>query len=647
MAAPSSSATSPSPTTGPPLHFASATSSAESSLAERSDDDDRKQAVQRFLARAEVSTLTRALRTRLSYASYKAAHKVAHMPLDDLEAQNVAETQNTTASTTRTMSRRRTGTGQQGYLAKDYYNNPATQSVPSSTLSSLRRVNSTGPTPAYTLSPRTYYPNVNGQHSGPAPSGGTPDASKSGPHQSLYTSILAPPPSAQARTILNPHDPPLTASPRSVSSPRAGRSKPASRSNAESVRAQARSRRDDLGAPESKRRRLLGSSKGKDRQTYMDIDSHGDIDMTAAAALTSLMMQRRPSVGVDSPRSTVSVVASESGSNHIDSGERRLQGSSSRRDVTPPPGSPLRSHASTPRPPAPTDSEAANLMLFLATSPSPVKTNDKTARDRAAYGLLRNNSSGTLQSPGRVLFSDVASGNLSEGRSYKGHGPSLLSRGGERSFNSSLSSIDSQMGVRPSTEERPTGSPRLLPPPALPDPAPVASVSNPRFPSNPAASPGLVSEIDIRSSLPVSRDSPRPTKGVTSPPSGGAAPSTGNVAPDSTDVMSATQPSINVTSPQDEIPRIVEPITDAGADLQMLERRRLAAEKKRYMILEEKRLATGRRGLATKEKARIMKEEEQKRRAVGETPPAEVAYASPSSQRETTPSMETRNVLRS
>lgn len=114
----------------------------------------------------------------------------------------------------------------------------------------------------------------------------------------LFTSILAPPPQKQARTILNAADPPRPAP----------------------VRPQPRAKR-------TRRKR--------------DVD--GDVEMKAAAALTSLLQHNRP--------------------------------------------------AASPKPEAPTDNEAADLMLFLATSPSPARK--AASSDLAAYRALGK---------GRVLF---------------------------------------------------------------------------------------------------------------------------------------------------------------------------------------------------------------------------------------------------
>ncbi|KAH7341445.1 hypothetical protein B0J17DRAFT_714622 [Rhizoctonia solani] len=47
----------------------------------------RQKAIDTFLARTEFSKLARVLRARLSYASYKATHNIAHVPLTSLEHQ--------------------------------------------------------------------------------------------------------------------------------------------------------------------------------------------------------------------------------------------------------------------------------------------------------------------------------------------------------------------------------------------------------------------------------------------------------------------------------------------------------------------------------------------------------------------------------
>ncbi|KAB5593979.1 hypothetical protein CTheo_2580 [Ceratobasidium theobromae] len=48
---------------------------------------ERQKAIDTFLARTEFSKLARVLRARLAYASYKATHNVAHVPLTSLEGQ--------------------------------------------------------------------------------------------------------------------------------------------------------------------------------------------------------------------------------------------------------------------------------------------------------------------------------------------------------------------------------------------------------------------------------------------------------------------------------------------------------------------------------------------------------------------------------
>lgn len=91
----------------------------------------------------------------------------------------------------------------------------------------------------------------------------------------------------------------------------------------------------------------------------------------------------------------------------------------------------------TPRAHPPSDNEAADLMLFLATSPSPARpaTNrDKDSKDGSAYRML--GGSPGLRAKGRVLFANSNSGAGSDG------GRALISEG---SFGSSSGGGDVSM----------------------------------------------------------------------------------------------------------------------------------------------------------------------------------------------------------
>lgn len=468
MATPSSSATSPSPPMPYLLPGAGSQQASTSTISDHSLERENKQkAVQKFLARAEIAMVTRALRARLAYASYKAQHNIPHVPLRDLEAQS----QSQTASFNRTIAAKRKAVG-----ATNYYNNPATQGPSTSGAGSLRRGGSgTMPPPASVSSPRTHASSGLGystygevasslRHSSQAPN--------------LYSSILAPPPTKHARTVHNPSDPPVPAPSRPAQSPRSRAPKPSPRS--EAVRPQAKAKQASKSAKvvaSPGRRRTKGGSidKGKQKQRAddMDVDVDGDVDMKAAATLTSLLMHhKRPSItgSASSPRSSIDGSEVGSAYSYFAQSSTRTSGlnpaaplsvapSSSTiiaeppmRSQTPPPssGSSIKQHT-TPRA-APTDSEAANLMLFLATSPSPLRPANKEAKDLAAYRAL-GGGSGPLRSKGRVLFPSTPatdptpSGHqdvsASTGASYK---PPALSRGGENSFTSSISSIGAELG---------------------------------------------------------------------------------------------------------------------------------------------------------------------------------------------------------
>jgi len=345
---------------------------------------------------------------------------------------------------------------------------------------------------------------------------------------SLYSSILAPPPTKQARTVHNPSDPPVPAPSRPAQSPRSRAPKPSPRG--EAVRPQTKAKQASkstkvVASPD--RRRTKGGSidKGKQKQRAddMDVDVDGDVDMKAAATLTSLLMHhKRPSItgSASSPRSSIDGSEVGSAYSYFVQSSARTSGintvvppsvvpSSSAivaeplvRSQTPPPpasGSSIKQHT-TPRA-APTDSEAANLMLFLATSPSPLRPANKDTKDFAAYRALGGDS-GPLRSKGRVLFPSTSASDptpsghedVSAGASYR---PPALTRGGENSFTSSISSIGAELGGTMNEANDAPGSPptttntgngipisslgsalsQLLPPAPLPFPSAPSSPS--------------------------------------------------------------------------------------------------------------------------------------------------------------------------
>ncbi|PPQ81011.1 hypothetical protein CVT25_014519 [Psilocybe cyanescens] len=525
MATPSSSATSPSPPM-PYLHHGVSTQQASVPPELDSEQERRSKAVKKFLARAEVAMVTRALRARLAYASYKATHNVPHVPIRDLEAQS----QGQTASFNRTIVAKRKAVG-----APNYYSNPATQGPSSAGAGSLRRGGpGTMAPPASVSSPRTHPPPVIGIPGYSSYNEAASSMRNTSQAPSLYSSILAPPPTNKARTIHNPSDPPIPAPSRPAPSPRLRAQKASPRT--ETPRSQPKAKQTIKAAklPASPdRRRTKGGSidKGKRKQD-ISVDGDADVDMKAAAALTSLLMNHRPSVAgsASSPKSsTGSEVGSAYSYSHFAQSSARtavplsaapsssnVAAESENRIRTPPPSGSTQKQT-TPRA-APTDSEAANLMLFLATSPSPARPANKESRDMAAYRAL-GGGTGPLRSKGRVLFPSSAAPDpgpsgregvaaASGGTLYR---PPALTRGGDASFASSISSIGGELGdvtqsvtsdghsSQSSAGAAPSGSSsgsvvsQLLPPALLPLPsAPTNPVGRNDATSNPRPNPAGV-----------------------------------------------------------------------------------------------------------------------------------------------------------
>ncbi|KAK7436988.1 hypothetical protein VKT23_006726 [Stygiomarasmius scandens] len=465
MATPSSSATSPSP----PMAFlqpVSATSSTlSSSQADAIERENRKKAVQKFLTRAELSNVTHNLRTRLSYASYKATHNVTNIPFPELEAQSQALSSPMPSSRSNAAKRKAPGTG-------NYYG-PSTQPghTTGATASPLRRGSSGPSAPSSSLNPRPHYTSINDTHG--ASSSTYPTELAANPNApTLFSSILAPPPANQARTILNAYDPPVPAPIRPAPSPRV-RSSKVSKSTAEGkgkTRHPDRNKSDKRRDKEKEKRHAHKAKRSRNK-----VDEDGDVDMEAAATLTSLLLHHRPSMAsTSSPRSSVdSSDAASSYSQFPQAPSRSFPSgpstsvaptasqssagtdTSSHRSRTPPAGSSTPAQQSTPRP-APTDNEAADLMLFLATSPSPARPTNKDAKDMAAFRAL-GSSAGVMRAKGRVLFPIHSQSSISgepgpsseaDDSGRRTPRPSApLVRGGEGSFTSSISSIGTEMGI--------------------------------------------------------------------------------------------------------------------------------------------------------------------------------------------------------
>lgn len=338
--------------------------------------------------------------------------------------------------------------------------------------------------PSTTSSPRIYSSAVNGTAYATTSNNDSGFTSKS----SLYTSILAPPPTKQARTIHNADDPPVPASSRPLASPKTRAPK---RSPGDGNRSQAKSRKLDHGSsPQSPKTRKvnrtsIGKGKGKGKEG-LNADTGGDVDMKAAATLTSLLMHHRPSMtgSASSPRSSID--GSEAGSIYshsqfAQSSTRTITATSppvsvtantsaateASRIQTPPPvtSSTGIEKATTPRP-APADNEAANLMLYLATSPSPARPTNKDTRDLAAFRVLGGGPPGALRDKGRVLFASSPGRELPDMTK-----PPALARSGDTRSNPSVSSIDRELGdVGSGNIQEPTYlvPSQLLPPPSFP-----------------------------------------------------------------------------------------------------------------------------------------------------------------------------------
>ncbi|KAF4597274.1 hypothetical protein EYR40_007726 [Pleurotus pulmonarius] len=577
MATPDSSATSPSP----PMAYLTQAPLLSHSIKEvgvAQERDDRKKAVQKFKARAEMSSVTRALRARLAYASFKATHNISRFSLRDLEEQsNLPEA----PPASRTISaKRKAGVTTTGVPTNHYANSsPQSGGLRKSTSglgSSTQRGN--------------YYPTVNGSGSSASANIATTSrpyaypaspASASPQGQSLYTSLLAPPPAKYARTIHNPSDPPMAAPSMALNSPRSRPRDTGTRQNAsvksiaEGTRAHTKGRSGDIkqATPKSKRS-PKGKQKRADRRTSGttndtdSVDGDGDVDMKAAAALTSLLLHNhRGSASMSagagsasSPRSSIDGAASEAGSatsfvHFVQSSARPITDVSQAsaegvhfRPHTPVGGASSEPRVSTTPRPDPSDNEAADLMLFLATSPSPARpttTKDRNTRDLAAFRAL---GSGTDKPRGRILFpTAVPPGAILEDVSKSSVGSAKpLARGstGDASFTSSVSSIGSYMGVDTSSSrianptprsDRPALNPspsQLLPPPSLPAPRsaePTASQPQgaPRAAQSQNPYPTATSSADFNINEFINASpSPRTSKTAASPfdPSGAPKP---------------------------------------------------------------------------------------------------------------------------
>lgn len=409
--------------------------------------------------------VTRALRARLSYASYKATHNVSHVPLRELEAQLVHHSQ--AASFNRTIAAKRKSTG----TSNAHFSNVSISSSAGAGASVGRR--GTMAPPSTITSPRAHHSTISGSSNGMGRKSSAASGRGSSDGQNMYTSILALP-TPIARTVHNANDPPVPPPSRPTPSPRVRTVKPSPKSPAGGTRTHSKAKQPDKKAaasPAKRKAKRASVDKGKGKQQSRDVDMDGDVDMKAAATLTSLLLHHRGSIhgSASSPRSSID--GSETGSvysysHFAQSSARSTTASSppgsissattmtggtesSYRQQTPPPGPPsVNAQQSTPRP-APTDNEAADLMLFLATSPSPTRPTPKP-RDPSTYRSLGNEPS-ALRSKGRILFPSASAPDvmvIDDTSAINSRVPTTLARASDGTYALSTPSIESDVGSR-------------------------------------------------------------------------------------------------------------------------------------------------------------------------------------------------------
>lgn len=448
----------------------------------------------------------------MSYASYKATHNVSHVPLRELEAQLVSHSQ--AASFNRTIAAKRKSAG----TSNAHFSNASISSSTGAGAPVGRRgASGTMAPPAAISSPRAHHSAVHGTPSGTGSrSSAASGRGSAAGQQNLYTSILALP-TPIARTVRNANDPPVPPSARPTPSPRVRTVKPSPKSPAGGTRTQSKAKQPDkkaVASPGRRKAKRASTEKGKGKQRQQqqqqqrDVDADGDVDMKAAATLTSLLLHHRGSIhgSASSPRSSID--GSETGSvysySHFAQSSARsttaasppgsissattMTGGpeSSYRQQTPPPGPPpVAVRQSTPRS-APTDNEAADLMLFLATSPSPARPTPKP-RDPSTYRTLGNEPS-ALRNKGRILFPSASAPDVmvnDDTSAINSRAPTTLARASDGTYALSIPSAGSDIGSRSGGDVH--GSSRtlstsaavtpaqLLPPATLPPSSPSAS----------------------------------------------------------------------------------------------------------------------------------------------------------------------------
>ena len=319
--------------------------------------------------------------------------------------------------------------------------------------------------------------------------------------QSLYASILAPPPAKRARTIHNPEDPPVPAPARMTngtsrnrkrsSNPDGSRgthSRTASDSQpyssvAEHTRANTRTSKDTKRKSASKGSKAGGKRHGANASS-VDSSHDVDVDMKAAATLTRLLHHSRNSItslSAVSPRSSISA-GSDVGSSHshsqfaqssartttaqtsFASSQESHHGGSIGRPATPPRSSDARLTSRTNSFPdggsaSATDQEAIKLLYYLHESPSPARPSTvrgQDSQDSAGLGGLSENS--ILKAQGRVLFPSASGGSSDIPLAYR-----MLTR------DNSSSSITSSTGMDAPAPQTLSRAPTLVIDPPIGD----------------------------------------------------------------------------------------------------------------------------------------------------------------------------------
>jgi len=414
--------------------------------------------------------LTRGLRARLSYATYKATHNVAHLPIGDLES-HVGD--DTLATWTPSRASCNDVSANQGSNVTNPSGGSARKGV---------------------MAPPTTIPSSNSRSHQASPGKREPTSANAA--QSLYASILAPPPAKRARTIHNPEDPPVPAPARMTngtsrnrkrsSNPdgsRGSHSRTAAASQpfssvAEHTRANTRTGKD------SKRKSASKGSKASGQQHYdtnaSNVTSSHDVDvdmkeMKAAATLTRLYHHSRNSItslSALSPRSSMSA-GSDVGSSHshsqfaqssartttaqtsFTSSQESQHSGSIARPATPPRSSDARLTSRTNSFPdggsaSATDQEAIKLLYYLHESPSPARPStvrDRDSQDATALGSQSENSD--LKAQGRVLFPSASGGSSDIPLAYR-----MLTR--DNSSSSVLSSATMEVPASRTLTREPT-----------------------------------------------------------------------------------------------------------------------------------------------------------------------------------------------